>query len=142
VKWRKIPSTCLNPVAGETLIVGGVATHPLDDIGKTRRHLHNLYNSRDIATVGLRAAPERASAVMAQHVEDSIGKKFLLVLLKLASLPGIVYRGLALIIGVLLLSESVAAKPLSLGVTIAQQPAASSQDAAAAQRIFQEGMQL
>jgi membrane protein required for beta-lactamase induction len=79
---------------------------------------------------------------MAQHVEDSIGKKFLLVLLKLASLPGIVHGSLALFIGVLLLSESVAATPLSLGVSIAQQPAAPSQDAAAAQRIFQEGMQL
>ena len=48
---------------------------------------------------------------MAQHVGDSIGKKFLLVLLKLASLPGIVHRSLSLIIGLLLLSESVSATP-------------------------------
>jgi hypothetical protein len=58
-------------------IIKCVATHPTPDIGNTHRHLHNLYNSRDIATVGLRATQERASAVMAQHVKDSIGKKFL-----------------------------------------------------------------
>ena len=92
-------------------IIKCVATHPTPDIGKTHRHLHNLYNSRDIATVGLRSTQERASAVMAQHVGDSIGQKFLLVLLKLALLPGIVHRTLALIIGILLLSESVSATP-------------------------------
>ena len=80
---------------------------------------------------------------MGQHIKrDLIGTKSLLVLLKLASLPGIVHRSLALFIGVLLLSESVAATPVRMGVSIAQQPAATSQDAAAAQRIFQEGVQL
>ena len=136
-------------------IIKCVATHPTPDIGKTHRHLHNLYNSRDIATVGLRSTQERASAVMAQHVGDSIGKKFLLVLLKLASLPGIVHRSLALFISVLLLSESVAAKPprqfspLFKGgwgesPSLAQQPATSSPDATTTdqQQAYERGLQL
>ncbi len=57
-----------------------------------------------------------AGAVMADEVAkhikgDSIGKKSRLVLLELVSLPGIVHRGLAVAIAVLLLSESVAATP-------------------------------
>jgi hypothetical protein len=141
-------------------IIKCVATHPTPDIGKTHRHLHNLYNSRDIATVGLRATQERASAVMAQHVKDSIGKKFLLVLLKLASLPGIVHRTLALFIGILLLSESVAANTaytdsppfLRQGVhggqgispSLAQQPATSSPNATTTdkQQAYERGQQL
>jgi CHAT domain-containing protein/tetratricopeptide (TPR) repeat protein len=75
---------------------------------------------------------------------DLIQGKSLLVLLKLVSLPGIVHRSLALFISVLLLSESVAATPGRIGVRIAQQPTAISQDAtrAAAERAFQEGKQL
>ena len=75
---------------------------------------------------------------------DSIRKKSRSVLLKLVSLAGIVYGGLALFTAILLLSESVAATPGRIGVRIAQQPTATSQDAtrAAAERAFQEGKQL
>jgi len=82
---------------------------------------------------------------MARHIKrDLIGKKSLLVLLKLVSLPAIVHRSLALFMGILLLSESVAATPGRMGVRIAQQPAATEQDAtrAAAERVFLEGKQL
>ncbi len=82
---------------------------------------------------------------MAQNIKgDLIGRKSLLVLLKVVSLPGIVHRSLALFISLLLLSESVAATAGRMGVRIAQQPAATSQDAtrAAAERAFQEGKQL
>ena len=82
---------------------------------------------------------------MPKHRERDLNhQKSFLVLLKLASLPGIVHRSLALFIGVLLLSESVAATPVRLGVSIAQQPAAAEQEAtrAAAKRAFQEGEQL
>ncbi|HEY9707245.1 MAG TPA: tetratricopeptide repeat protein [Oculatellaceae cyanobacterium] len=82
---------------------------------------------------------------MARHIKrDLIGKKSLLVLLKLVSLPGIIPKSLALFIGILLLSESVAATPARMRVSIAQKPAATSQDAtrAAAERAFQEGKQL
>ena len=82
---------------------------------------------------------------MARHIKgDSIGKKSLLLLLKLVSLAGVVYRSLALFIAVLLLSESVAATPERMGVRIAQQPAAIEQDAtrAAAERALQEGLKL
>jgi hypothetical protein len=49
---------------------------------------------------------------MAQNIKgDLIVRKSLLVLLKLVSLPDMVHRSLALFISVLLLSESVAAKP-------------------------------
>jgi CHAT domain-containing protein/Flp pilus assembly protein TadD len=101
---------------------------------------------------------------------DLIQGKSLLVLLKLVSLPGIVHQSLALLIAVLLVSESVAATPkqfsprldpppvssLKLRLkkgeakswggspSLAQQPAATEQKAtrAAAERAFQEGMQL
>ncbi len=76
---------------------------------------------------------------MAQRIKGvSIGTKWLLVLLELVSLPGIVHRSLVLFIAVLLLSESVAAIPGQMGVRIAQQPAATEQDAtrAAAERAF------
>ena len=82
---------------------------------------------------------------MAQRLEgDSIGRKSRLVLLELVSLPGIVHRSLIVLLGFLLLSESVAAIPGRMGVRIAQQPAATSQDATrvAAERLFQEGKQL
>ncbi len=92
---------------------------------------------------------------MDRHIKrDLIGKKSLLVLLKLVSLPGIVHQSLALFISVLLVSESVAAtstrfSPLLKGgwggsPSLAQQPAATEQDAtrAAAKRVFDEGEQL
>ena len=82
---------------------------------------------------------------MAQFLKrGSMGKKSPKTLHTLVSLPEIVHQSLALFIGVLLLSESVAATPVRLGVRIAQQPAATSQDTtrAAAVRVFQEGMQL
>jgi tetratricopeptide (TPR) repeat protein len=97
---------------------------------------------------------------MAQHIKgDSMQGKSLLVLLKLVSLPGIVHRSLALFISVLLLSESVAATPTRFSplfnrsfseegwggsLSLAQQPAATEQDAtrAAAERAIQEGLQL
>lgn len=68
-------------------------------------------------------------------------RKSLLVLLKLVSLPGIFPRSFAVFISVLLFS-SVVATPGRMCVSIAQQPAATSPDAVAAERIFQEGMQL
>ena len=82
--------------------------------------------------------------VLRQIARNSIGKKSRSVLLKLVSLPGIVHGSLVLFIAVLLLSESVAATPGRMGVSIAQQPTATSQDAtrAAAERVFQEGDQL
>ncbi|MBD1904397.1 CHAT domain-containing protein [Trichocoleus sp. FACHB-832] len=63
---------------------------------------------------------------------------------RLVLLSDIVHRSLALFIGVLLLSESVAAISAGIGVRISQQPAATSQEAtrAAAERAFQEGVQL
>jgi len=90
---------------------------------------------------------------------DLIQGKSLLVLLKLVSLPGIVHRSLALLIAVLLVSESVAATPKQFSPLlnrsfseegrggssrIAQQPATSEQDAtrAAANQAYQEGVQL
>jgi tetratricopeptide (TPR) repeat protein len=90
---------------------------------------------------------------------DLIQGKSLLVLLKLVSLPGIVHQSLALLIAVLLVSESVAATPKQFSPllnrsfteegwggssSIAQQRAATEQDAtrAAAKRAFQEGVQL
>jgi tetratricopeptide (TPR) repeat protein len=90
---------------------------------------------------------------------DLMQGKSLLVLLKLVSLPGIVHQSLALLIAVLLVSESVAATPKQFSPllnrsfseegtgrspSLAQQPAATSQYAtrAAAERAFQEGMQL
>jgi hypothetical protein len=97
---------------------------------------------------------------MARHIKgDSIGKKSLLLLLKLVSLPGIVHRSLALFITVFLLSESVAATPKQFSPllnrsfseegwggssSLAQQPAATEQEAtrAAAERAYQEGVQL
>ena len=104
---------------------------------------------------------------MARHIkEDSIGRKSLLVLLKLVSFPGIVHQSLALFIAVFLASESVAATPKQFSPLIskvppyqggirgmggwggapslAQQLGATSQDAnrAAAERALQEGYQL
>ncbi len=102
---------------------------------------------------------------MAQYLKGNSRKsKSRFVLLKLISLPGLVHRSLALIITVLLLSESVAAQPRRMGVRIAQQPSeqkiprliipppppnipaipANSQNAtrAAADRALQEGLQL
>jgi CHAT domain-containing protein/Flp pilus assembly protein TadD len=108
---------------------------------------------------------------MAQRIKgDSIGRKWLLVLLELVSLPGIVHRSLGVAIAVLLLSESVAATPkqfsplldpppvssLKLRLkkgeakswggspSIAQQSAATEQEATrtAAERAFEEGVQL
>ena len=82
---------------------------------------------------------------MAQFLKrSSMQKKSPKTLYKLVLLPGIVHRSLALFIGVLLLSESVAAIPAGIGVRISQQPAATSQDAtrAAAKRAYQEGLQL
>jgi CHAT domain-containing protein/Flp pilus assembly protein TadD len=75
---------------------------------------------------------------------DSIGKKSRSALFKLVSLPGIVHRSLVLFIAVVLMSESVAAAPRRMGVSIAQQPAATEQDAtrAAAEHLYQEGEQL
>ena len=65
-------------------------------------------------------------------------------LLRLVSLQGLVYKSLTLLIGVLLLSESLAAAPRRMGASLAQQPAATSQDATrgAAQRLMNEGFQL
>ena len=90
---------------------------------------------------------------------DLIQGKSLLVLLKLVSLPGIVHQSLALLIAVLLVSESVAATPKQFSPllnrsfseesrggspSLAQQPAATSQNAtrAAAEQALLEGMQL
>jgi CHAT domain-containing protein/Flp pilus assembly protein TadD len=90
---------------------------------------------------------------------DLIQGKSLLVLLKLVSLPGIVHQSLALLIAVLLVSESVAATPQAFSPlfnrsfseegrggspSLAQQPATSQQDATreAAEQAFQEGVQL
>ncbi|WP_199297723.1 tetratricopeptide repeat protein [Funiculus sociatus] len=63
---------------------------------------------------------------------------------RLVLLSDIVHRSLALFIGVLLLSESVAAIPAGIGVRISQQPAATEEDAtrAAAGRAYKEGDQL
>jgi len=60
------------------------------------------------------------------------------------SLPDILPRSLAVFISLILLSESVAATPRRMGVTIAQQPATTEQDAtrAAAYRAFVQGGQL
>ncbi len=92
---------------------------------------------------------------MARHIKgDLIGKKSLLVLLKLVSLPGIVHQSLALFISVLLVSESVAATPTRFSPllkggrggspSIAQQPAATEQNTtrAAAEQALQEGVEL
>ena len=100
---------------------------------------------------------------MAQNIKgDLMVRKSLLVLLKLVSLPGIVHQSVALLIGVLLLSESVAATPKQFSLLlnrsegeegrggsprIAQQPAATSQytqyaTRAAAEQALLEGMQL
>jgi len=97
---------------------------------------------------------------MAQNIKgDLMVRKSLLVLLKLVSLPGIVHQSLALLIAVLLVSESVAATPKQFSPllnrsfseegrgrspSLAQQPAATSQDAtrAAAEQALLEGMQL
>jgi tetratricopeptide (TPR) repeat protein len=90
---------------------------------------------------------------------DLMQGKSLLVLLKLVSLPGIVHQSLALLIAVLLVSESVAATPKQFSpllnrsfseegwggsFRIAQQPETREQDATheAAEQAFQEGMQL
>lgn len=101
--------------------------------------------------------------VVRQIARNSIGKKSRSVLLNLVSLPGIVHQSLALLIAVVLVSESVAATPKQLSLrldprpvssyefplkkgeaNIVQQPAGSEQDAtrAAAERAFQEGKQL
>ncbi len=114
---------------------------------------------------------QSAGAVMARHIKgDSIGRKSPLLLLELVSFPGIVHRSLVLFIAVLLLPESVAATPAQFSPlldpppvsslklrlkkgeakswggssSIAQQPAATEQDAtrATAERAAQEGMQL
>ena len=71
-------------------------------------------------------------------------RKSLLVLLSLVYLPRIFHRSFAVFIGVLLLSESVAATSGSMGVSIAQQPANTSQDPtrAAAELAFKEGQKL
>ncbi|MEW6498512.1 MAG: hypothetical protein AB1589_39340, partial [Cyanobacteriota bacterium] len=82
---------------------------------------------------------------MAQLLKrGSMGKKSPKTLHTLVLLPGIVPQSLALLIGVLLLSESVTATPGRMGVSIAQQPAATEEDAtrAIANRAFQEGEQL
>ncbi len=74
---------------------------------------------------------------------DLIVRKSLLVLLKLVSLPGIIHQSVALLIGVLLVSESVAAMPERMGDRIAQQPATISQerDRAAAERAVEDEIQ-
>ncbi|MEP0802566.1 MULTISPECIES: CHAT domain-containing protein [Cyanophyceae] len=82
---------------------------------------------------------------MAQFLKrSSMQKKSPKTLHRLVLLSDIVHRSLALFIGVLLLSESVAAISAGIGVRISQQPAATSQEAtrAAAERAFQEGVQL
>ncbi|MBD1931978.1 MULTISPECIES: CHAT domain-containing protein [Cyanophyceae] len=81
--------------------------------------------------------------IVAKPIEDIVPRKSSF-LLRLVSFPGIVHRSLALLIGVLLLSESVAATPGRMGVSIAQQPATTEQEATrvAAERAFQEGFQL
>ncbi|MBD1832820.1 CHAT domain-containing protein [Cyanobacteria bacterium FACHB-472] len=91
--------------------------------------------------------------IAVKPIQDIAPRKSL-SLLRLVSLPGIVHQSLVLLIGVFLLSESVAATPVRFSPlekgdwggspSIAQQPAATSQDAtrAAAERVFQEGKQL
>ncbi|HAZ44298.1 MAG TPA: hypothetical protein DDW76_09975 [Cyanobacteria bacterium UBA11369] len=99
---------------------------------------------------------------MAQLLQtDAIGQKSSFRLHQLVCFRGIVPKSLVLLIGVLLLSESVAGTPTQFsplvptalpgnarggrgGSSIAQQPATTSPEAtkAAAERIFQEGMQL
>ncbi|MBD2063839.1 CHAT domain-containing protein [Funiculus sociatus GB2-A5] len=81
--------------------------------------------------------------IVAKPIEDIVPRKSSF-LLRLVSLPGIVHQSLALFIGVLLLSESVAAIPAGIGVRISQQPAATEEDAtrAAAGRAYKEGDQL
>ncbi len=93
---------------------------------------------------------------MAKRRERDLNqRKSLFVLLSLASLPRIFHRivgaqglaplpSLALLIGILLLSESVAATPERMAVSISQQPASTSQNATrtAAEKAFQEGLKL
>jgi tetratricopeptide (TPR) repeat protein len=87
---------------------------------------------------------------MAQILQaDATGQKSPLRLHQLVCFRGIVPKSLVLLIGILLLSESVARTPTQFSLErgeswIAQQPAATSQDAtrAAAERALQEGMRL
>ena len=82
---------------------------------------------------------------MAQLLKtDAMGQKSPFRLHQLVCFRGIFPKSLVLLIGVLLLSESVAGTPTRMGARIAQQPATTSPEAtrAAAYRALREGLQL